>query len=129
MTWLTRIRSWFPLAAAARNRSEKPSNGSAGNFSRAIHPASAQRSNWRRALWNSPSVVSTLRGPFRRGGHQANQEIMGIRGENDCRGVVRAEFARDMLLGFGPDLLHHLVPLAVGKARGVVPGGDLASEA
>ena len=34
-----------------------------------------------------------------------------------------------MALGFGPDLAHDLVPLAVGEPGGVVPGRDLPGEA
>ena len=45
--------------AAARKRSEKVSNGSTAIRSTTAAPASSQRANWRRALWNSPSLVST----------------------------------------------------------------------
>ena len=49
--------------------------------------------------------------------------------KDDCAGVVGAKLARDIGLGLGPDLVHHLVPLAVGEPRGVIPCRDLAVEA
>ena len=66
--WLTKMRSWPPVMAAVRNRSEKVSNGSAAIRSTSIQPASAQRANCRRALWNSPSVVRIRSGPESRAG-------------------------------------------------------------
>ena len=50
-------------------------------------------------------------------------------GEDDRRRHVRPELARDVVLRFRPDLVHHSVPLAVRKPSGVVPGLDLPFEA
>ena len=46
---------------------------------------------------------------------------MRVGGENDRIRLSRRKLARDLGLGLGPNLAHHLVPLAVGEARGVVP--------
>ena len=54
---------------------------------------------------------------------------MRVRGEDDRVRLPGAELARDLGLGLGPDLAHHLVPLAVGEAGGVVPRLDLPLEA
>ena len=61
--------------------------------------------------------------------HQADQEVMGIRGEDDCVGLPGSKLTSDVALRLGPDLAHDLVPLAVGQARRVVPGFDLAVKA
>src|SRR5690349_2200976 len=39
------------------------------------------------------------------------------------------ELASDMALRLGPHLVHHLIPLAVGEAGGVIPCLDLSFEA
>ena len=51
-----------------------------------------------------------------------------LRGKDNRRRVAGAKFDRDLGLCLGPYLAHHLVPFAVGKARGVVPSFDLAVE-
>ena len=56
-TWLTKIKSWLPLRARPRKRSEKPLKGLAAMRSTSIQPSSSHRASCRRALWNSPSVV------------------------------------------------------------------------
>ncbi len=65
----------------------------------------------------------------RRGRDQPDQEIVGVRRKDDGGGVAAAELARHMALRLGPDLVHHLVPLAVGETGGVVPGVGLPGEA
>ena len=55
-----------------------------------------------------------------------DDEIVGVGGEHDRRGVVAAKLARDLGLGGGPYFAHHPVPLAIGEAGGVVPAFDLA---
>ena len=52
---------------------------------------------------------------------QADEEIVRVGGEDDRVRLGGAELARDMDLRLGPDLVHHLVPFAVGEAGRVVP--------
>src|SRR6185369_4827374 len=49
--------------------------------------------------------------------------------EDDRIRLSGPKLARDIGLRFGPDFAHHLVPLAVGEPRGVVPRLDLPVEA
>ena len=60
---------------------------------------------------------------------QAHEQLVSVGRKNDGIGAVSAELAGDMGLGLGPDLVHHLVPLAIGKAGGVVPRLDLPLKA
>ena len=53
---------------------------------------------------------------------------MGVGREDDGGWIVAAKLGCDMGLRFGPDLAHHLVPLAVGQGGGVFPALDLALE-
>ena len=54
---------------------------------------------------------------------------MGVRRKDDRVGPAGAELSRDLALRLRPDLAHDLVPLAVGKPRGVIPRFDLPVEA
>src|SRR5947209_13051118 len=54
---------------------------------------------------------------------------MRIRGKDDRVRLAGPELGGDFGLGGGPDLVHHLVPLAVGEPRGVVPRLYLPVEA
>ena len=121
------------LAATARRRGSARrnlSNGSAATRSTSTVPASSQRASWRRALWNSPSLVSTRAGPERRGhgGEQPDEEVVGVGREDDGARIAAAELARDMRLRLGPDLAHHPVPLAVGEPGRVVPASTCPSK-
>ncbi len=70
-----------------------------------------------------------LAGLPRAGRHQPNQVIMRIGCEDNRRRIARAKLRRDMGLGLGPDLAHHLVPLIVGQGGRVLPAFDLPFEA
>ena len=73
-------------AQEARRRSRRTARRR--RCSSAIQPSSAQRANWRRALWNSPSLVSTRSGPARARGaavDQPDEEIVGVGREDDRR--------------------------------------------
>ena len=54
---------------------------------------------------------------------------MRVAGEHNGIGLVRAELGGDVRLCLRPDLAHDLVPLAVGKGRGVGPRLHLPIEA
>ena len=54
---------------------------------------------------------------------------MRVGREDDRIRLSGPKLGRDIGLRLGPDLAHHLVPLAVGEPRGVVPRLDLSVEA
>ena len=56
---------------------------------------------------------------------QAEDEFMGIGGEDQRRRVRQSEVARHMPLGGLPDRAQHLLPLAVQQPRRIFPGGQL----
>ena len=64
-----------------------------------------------------------------RRGEQADEELMRVRREDDRIGLPGPELSRDVALRLGPDLVHHLVPLAVGEPGRIVPRLDLSLEA
>jgi hypothetical protein len=45
-------------STAAASRSASVAAGSAASFTTSMRPVSANRSSWRRTVWNSPSVVT-----------------------------------------------------------------------
>jgi len=61
--------------------------------------------------------------------YKAYQEIMGIGGEAERRGIGQLQFIRDMLLRFGPDRPHDPVPFVVRQRRRVLPGGKMTGMA
>ena len=64
--------------------------------------------------------------PARQRRGDGEQQHMGVRSEHQGARIGQPEFGRDMRLGRGPDLAHHPLPFAVGKAHAVLPGGELA---
>src|SRR5688572_9934759 len=60
--------------------------------------------------------------------HQPDNVIMGIGSEQDRRRIAGSQFRRNMGLGLGPYLAHHLVPFIVRQSRRVLPALDLALE-
>ena len=75
----------------ARRRRARPS----------IQPSSSQRANWRRALWNSPSLVSTRSGQLRRGAaaNSRTRKSWVFGAKTIASGCAGAELARDMRPG------------------------------
>ena len=65
----------------------------------------------------------------RRRGDKPDEEIVRVRRKDDRVRIAGAELARDMRLRLGPDLVHDLVPFAVGEARGVFPRLHMPVEA
>ena len=60
---------------------------------------------------------------------QAYEKLMRVRGEGDRIRLSRPELGRNLGLGRGPDLVHHLVPFAVGEEGGIVPRLQMPFEA
>ena len=116
---------------AARKRSEKLSNGSTGTRSTAA-PAVflPARELAPRAVELAVAGQHAERpGAARRGGDQADEKSWVFGAKTIASRDAGAELGRDLGLRRGPDLVHHLVPLAVGEPRGVVPRLDLPVEA
>src|SRR5690242_21271626 len=65
----------------------------------------------------------------RRGGDEADEEVVRVGREDDGVGISSAELPGNMGLRLGPNRVHHLVPLAVGEAGGIVPRLHLAFKA
>ncbi|MNI50190.1 hypothetical protein D3C73_1048360 [compost metagenome] len=59
----------------------------------------------------------------------AQQDVVGVGGEDQPVGRGQAQFAGDVALSLGDDLAEDQVPFAVGEAIGLGPGLDLAVEA
>ena len=64
----------------------------------------------------------------RASGGEADDEIVGVRSEDDRGWIATAKFGRDLGLRGRPQLAHDPVPLAIGKPRRVVPAFDLPVE-
>ncbi|MNN66967.1 hypothetical protein D3C81_1825720 [compost metagenome] len=60
---------------------------------------------------------------------QADQQVVGVGGEDQAVRRGQVQFPRHMLLGLGNDLAEDQLPLAVGEAVGLGPGLDLGVEA
>ncbi|MNT19948.1 hypothetical protein D3C72_1552360 [compost metagenome] len=62
-------------------------------------------------------------------GHEADQQVVGVGGEDQAVGRRQVQLLRHMLLRLGDDLAEDQLPLAVGEAVGLGPGLDLGVEA
>ena len=63
------------------------------------------------------------------GGGEADDEIMGVGGEDDRGRIAAAELDGNLGLGFAPQWEHHMAPLAIGESGGIIPALDLAVKA
>ncbi|MDC7811583.1 hypothetical protein [Sphingomonas koreensis] len=54
-------------------------------------------------------------------GDDAQQQIVGVAGEDDGRRVGQTQLGGDLSLRSGIDLAHHPAPFMVGEACGVFP--------
>ena len=132
ITWLTKIKSWLarlaPRRESARRKCRTARRGIRSNDrcagllpSRELAPGAVELA----VAGEHPDRPGLAkRQPIRR---TSSSWVLGA--NTIASGMSGPELGRDLALGLGPDLVHHLVPLAVGKPGGVVPRFDLPVEA
>src|ERR1043165_2632223 len=72
-----------------------------------------------------PELSALARGS----GYEADEQLMGVRSEDDRVGLGAADLGRDLGLRPRPDFAPPLVPLAIGQPRCVLPRLHVAVKA